>query len=153
MPGGPGMPGPYSQYPPSSEFPGHMPQRPPNQSTSGEFSPSLSLPLSRFEFRCGRRRCREAPCKPASFVLRRLPGIPRQPVSRVPGHAWRVYPTGVSEFWVSPRKSGVPTAAPQPPGQLPGVSAARVPATGVPAAPSTGLPAGTVSSCKDVCSF
>ncbi|KAL7642723.1 UNVERIFIED_CONTAM: hypothetical protein RMT77_007288 [Armadillidium vulgare] len=35
MPGAPGMAGPYSQYPPSSEFPGHLQQRPPNQSTPG----------------------------------------------------------------------------------------------------------------------
>lgn len=31
-----GVPGPYPQYPPSSEYPGHMPQRPPSQSTSGK---------------------------------------------------------------------------------------------------------------------
>ncbi|XP_071543955.1 trithorax group protein osa-like isoform X11 [Panulirus ornatus] len=35
VPGGPGVPGPYPQYPPSSEFGGHMPQRSPSQSTSG----------------------------------------------------------------------------------------------------------------------
>lgn len=32
-----GVPGPYPQYPPSSEYPGHMPQRTPAQSTSGKF--------------------------------------------------------------------------------------------------------------------
>lgn len=35
--GGPGVPGPYPQYPPSSEYGGHLPQRQPAQATSGEY--------------------------------------------------------------------------------------------------------------------
>lgn len=34
--GGPGVPGPYPQYPPSSEYGGHLPQRQPAQATAGE---------------------------------------------------------------------------------------------------------------------
>ena len=41
MPGGPGMPGPYPQYPPSSEYPGHMQQRAPNPSTPGKFKSNI----------------------------------------------------------------------------------------------------------------
>lgn len=32
-----GVPGPYPQYPPSSEYPGHIPHRPPSQSTSAGY--------------------------------------------------------------------------------------------------------------------
>ncbi|XP_069990045.1 trithorax group protein osa isoform X1 [Penaeus vannamei] len=35
VPGGPGVPGPYPQYPPASEYGSHMQQRPPSQSTPG----------------------------------------------------------------------------------------------------------------------
>lgn len=36
VPGGPGVPGPYPQYPPASEYASHMQQRPPSQSTPGK---------------------------------------------------------------------------------------------------------------------
>lgn len=44
VPGGPGVPGPYPQYPPASEYGSHMQQRPPSQSTPGK---SACNPLMR----------------------------------------------------------------------------------------------------------
>ena len=41
MPGGPGMPGPYTQYPPSTEYPGHLQQRPPSQTGPGKIKSKI----------------------------------------------------------------------------------------------------------------
>ena len=42
--GAPGVPGPYPQYPPSSEYGSHLPQRQPTQATAGKTSGHVLWP-------------------------------------------------------------------------------------------------------------